>query len=142
MGEGPAVTDLRLPCREGNEDDWFIRADGRQYRDDDLLTSEERNQIAALLTYEIDPEDHWNEYVDAVDRAIDRAEAAARVLALQRRRHAKEACHDCLFRTRCLQIAIDGDEQHGTWGGYYEEELGEIRKEIRRRNRRRVKTAD
>lgn len=133
------MTDLRLPCREGNEDDWFLRPDGKQYRDDELLTDDDR---LAILEQANDLDLEGQARVDFIEATEDRAEADAKRAALQRRRHAKEACHDCLFRTRCLQLAIDGDEVHGTWGGYYEEEIGEIRKEIRRRNRRRAGLVD
>lgn len=119
------MSDLRFPCREGNPDDWFIRPDGRQYGDEEFLTDSQADQIMA---------DADEEGADG-ERAVARAEADAKREALQRRRHAKEACHDCLFRTRCLQVAIDEGHEHGTWGGYYEEELRAIRREMQNRNR-------
>lgn len=128
------MTDLRLPCREGNPDDWFIGRDGKQYPDEDLLDDDAR---LAILEDVNDQGLTGDARVQAIERAEDRAEADAKTKALQQRRHAKEACHDCLFRTRCLQIAIDGDIQHGTFGGYYEEEIREIRREISRRKRAR-----
>ena len=121
---------LRLPCRESDTpDDWFIGRDGKQFPSDDLLTAEA--VTAALETVTLTLADEG--YVEAVDKALARAEADAKTEALGRRRRAKEGCLDCAFRTRCLQIAIDGDEQHGTWGGYYEEEIREIRSRIHER---------
>lgn len=51
--------------------------------------------------------------------------------ALKRRRHAKDACHtECYFRLQCLDLALQNPTPatYGTWGGYYPEELREIRK--------------
>ena len=57
--------------------------------------------------------------------------------ALRRRRHAREACRmDCPVRVACLDRAMTNNEQYGTWGGYYEEEIKEIRAEIMRRKLR------
>lgn len=49
--------------------------------------------------------------------------------ALVRRRHARDKCHvDCYLRVQCLTIALSKPEPtHGTWGGYYPEELRQIR---------------
>lgn len=122
------MTDLRLPCREGNADDWFLSKDGKQYADDDLLTPEDLDAIelevdALGLTH--------GERDDALARAVGKAETDAKTAALQRRRHAKEACFEsCLFRTRCLDRALALGLSHGTWGGYYEEEIREIRRRI------------
>ena len=131
------MTDIRLPCREGDPDDWYIGRDGKQYPDEDLLDDDARREILE----EANRRDlSGEERVTFIEKAEDRAEADAKRAALQRRRHAKEACHDCLFRTRCLQQAIDNDETHGTWGGYYEEEIREIRREISKRRRARPTT--
>lgn len=126
--------ELRLPCKESDTpDDWFIGRDGKQYPSDDLLDDDIRRAIleeanALELTGE--------ERVTFIEKAQDRAEASAKKDALRRRRHARSECHDsCLFRTRCLGLAIEGEEIHGTWGGYYEEEIREIRREISRRRR-------
>lgn len=127
------MTDLRLPCREGDPDDWFLSKDGKQYPSDDLLDDDDR---IAILEEANRLELRDEARVEFIEKAQDRAEADARRAALQRRRHAKEDCFGCLLRTRCLQMAIEGDFQHGTWGGYYEEEIREIRREIRRRNRK------
>lgn len=129
------MSDLRLPCRDGDQDpdDWFISKDGKQYPSDELLTDD---VLVAILEEANRLELTGEERVAFIEKATDRAEGDAKRAALQRRRHAKEACGDCLFRTRCLDMVIEGDFQHGTWGGYYEEEIREIRREIRRRNRK------
>ena len=127
------MTDLRLPCREGNPDDWFIGKDGKQYPSDDLITDDDRIEILERAN---DAGLTGQTRVDFIEKATDRAEADAKKAALQRRRHAREACGGCLLRTRCLQMAIDEDHQHGTWGGYFQEQLHEIRREKRRRQRR------
>ena len=125
------MSDQRLPCQEGDPDDWFIGRDGKQYPDDELVTSEE---IEAHLA-EVDPEGALT--AEERDRVVDRLEADAKTAALRRRRHAKEACLTCPLRLRCLSLALEAPVQpHGTWGGYYEEEIREIRREIARRKRR------
>lgn len=127
------MSDLRLPCREGDHDDWFISRDGKQYPSDDLLDDDDR----LLILEEANRLELTGEArVEFIEKATDRAESDAKRAALRRRRHAKEDCGGCLFRTRCLAMAIEGDFQHGTWGGYYEEEIREIRREITRRKRR------
>lgn len=128
------MAELRLPCSEGESDDWFIGRDGKQYPDDDLLTDDDR---LAILEDANEQGLEGDERVDFIEKAQDRAEQDARTKALQRRRHAREACHtDCLFRTRCLDKALNEGHVHGTWGGYYEEEIREIRREIERRKRK------
>lgn len=126
------MTDLRLPCREGNPDDWFLSKDGKQYADEDLLPPEALEEIqsrADSLGLE------GTERVEAIERATSRAETDAKTAALQRRRHAKEACFEsCLFRTRCLDRALHLGLPHGTWGGYYEEEIRELRRKIAARD--------
>lgn len=86
---------------------------------------------------ENDPDD-WFIGKDGRQYPDEELEPEAEKAALVRRRHAKDACFvDCLVRTRCLQLALDRPEPHGTWGGYYEEELRVIRTEIARRNKKR-----
>lgn len=131
--------EIRLPCREeGEPDDWFIRHDGRQYAGDEYLTQEERDRISDEVMAVAAEDDILTveEARDAADRAIDRAEEAAKTALLRRRRRARQACYDCLLRTRCLDLAIKGDERHGTWGGYYEEEIKQIRDLIEERRTR------
>ena len=131
--------ELRLPCRESETpDDWFIGRDGRQYTDEDLVSQQERDSISDQVMRDAATDDVLTieEARDAADRAIDRAETDAKKAALIRRRKAREACHtSCLLRTRCLGQAIEGGQEYGTWGGYYEEELRGLRREIARRQR-------
>jgi len=125
---------LKTPCNDGsnNPDDWFIGRDGKQYGDDELVTEEE---VAAHLA-QVDPNGTRSE--DEIQRVWDRMESIVKREALQRRRHAREACHDdCYFRLACLDLALKNGEIHGTWGGYHEEELRELRREISRRTRAR-----
>lgn len=129
------MSELRLPCREGDSDDWFISKDGKQYPSDDLLSDGIRKAILDEANrLELQDDDR----VAFIEKAQDRAEADAKRAELRDRRHAKEACQSCLFRTRCLDMVLDGDFQHGTWGGYYEEEIREIRREIKRRKSRKA----
>lgn len=125
------------PCSDPdrNADDWFLGRDGKQYPDDEFLTEAERRGVAAsVLRLEGDTDvDHE----DRVALALRHAEGYRRRRALTARRHAREACHECYFRTSCLDRAIEEEHAHGTWGGYYEEELREIRREIARRKRAR-----
>lgn len=127
----------QTPCSSPDSDpnDWFIGRDGKQYADDEFLTQEERDRIGRSVLRKGGESDYDHE--TRVDAAIRQAEASRKRAAIQRRRHAKEACHGCYFRTACLDQALDQDQQHGTWGGYYEEELRQIRLEIARRRRRR-----
>lgn len=123
------------PANDPN--DWFISKDGKQYADDEFLTAAERAGLEkSVLPIEGESaEDHQAR----VDKAIYQAESARKRANLQRRRHAKEACQTgCYFRTQCLDQALNNNEVHGTWGGYYEEELRAIRIEIARRKRNRA----
>lgn len=59
--------------------------------------------------------------------------------ALIRRRQARQACRtDCEFRRQCLAAALDERPTHGTWGGYYSEELRALYREIDNPTRRPV----
>lgn len=129
------------PCQEpeNDPDDWFISRDGKQYPDDDFLTEDEvRGITKSVLPIQGETAE---EHRDRVDRALNVAEADRKRRALTARRHAKEACFGCYFRTQCLDRALNEEQMHGTWGGYYEEELREIRREISRRKRRRQEAA-
>lgn len=126
----------RLPCAEGNQDDWFISKDGKQYASDDLLNDDHALEILESAN-ELGL--RGDERIAFIEAAQDAAEVVQKRDNLRARRHAKEACLSCLVRTECLTIALDNDEQHGTWGGYYEEELRAIRLEIARRKRARTK---
>lgn len=119
------------PCAkpENNPDDWYIKADGRQYSDDVLVTDEEIEAFVEAchgVGATMDP-----------IAARERLEADARRAALIRRRKAKDLCHtDCVFRLHCLDLALKNNETHGTWGGYTEEELAKIRAAKRERFRK------
>lgn len=109
------------PCAapENDPEDWFISKDGRQYPDDDLVFNVASLVADARANFDDRPED------EIVQEAEDQAVQAA----LVRRRHAKDKCHvDCYLRTQCLGLALAPNAPlHGTWGGYYEEELKKIR---------------
>ena len=116
--------ELRLPCKEsGSPDDWFIARDGKQYPDEEFIH---------IGDVEI-PD--WDSIpAEQIDEIVEDLEKAAKQKALIRRRKARDACHqECLFRTRCLDLAITLDVAHGTWGGYYEEEIRVLQSEIKRR---------
>lgn len=129
----------QTPCSspENDSNDWFISRDGKQYPDDDFLTDAE---VAGLTksVLRIDGETA-EDHRDRVDAALAVASAERRRSALISRRQAKDKCHtDCYFRTQCLDRALVEHQDHGTWGGYFEEELREIRKEISRRKKNRT----
>lgn len=132
---------IYIPCNdpEKNPDDWFISRDGKQYPDDEFLTEDEiRGITKSVLPIQGEtPEEHR----DRVDRALNHAESERKRRALAARRHAKEDCFGCPIRTQCLGRALEEEQAHGTWGGYYEEELREIRREISRRKRRQANGA-
>lgn len=125
------------PCTDPEKrDDWFIAKDGKQYPDDEFLTDEEKIDIAELAT---------NGYSDIGDLGLDEvieqatldAEEEAKRQALIRRRKAKDACYECYFRTDCLDMAMTDDTiKHGTWGGYFEEQLRVLKTERNRRRKR------
>lgn len=119
------MTDQPCAKPDSNPDDWFIGKDGRQYPDDTFLTQAERDRIAKSVLRKADevPEDHERR----VRRAVNAAENDRKRRAIQRRRHAKEACHRCPAMIKCLELAIDSGVLHGTWGGLYEEEVAELR---------------
>lgn len=110
------------PCQDPANDpeDWFLEKDGKQYRDDPLLTEDEVQEIYAKLD---------GASAGVVDEAIHDAEAEAKRQALIRRRQARDKCHtECYLRTQCLGLALeDSTIEHGTWGGYYADEIIQIR---------------
>lgn len=129
---------LRLPCAESDTpEDWFISRDGRQYTDDEYLTDQQMEAIAILVVR------RWGTGPGLYRRIVDaivEGEEQAKDAALVRRRHAKDACFvECLFRERCLDRALTEGHEHGTWGGYYEEELRILRKKIARRKNARAR---
>lgn len=122
--------DLRLPCAEGDADDWFIGKDGKQYGDNPIVTADE------MEAYLDEHHPTWRDMpVEEVNRIEERYETDAKTTALGRRRRAKEACFSCIVRTRCLDKVLQEGHENGTWGGYYEEEIRQLRRAIRRRSR-------
>ena len=128
------------PCNSPDADpqDWFIRSDGKQYSFDQFLTDAEKAGVARSVL-PIGGET-FEEHEARVKSATKAAESNRRRAALTRRRKAKEACFTCPIQDSCLGQALDRGETHGTWGGYLEEELAEIRREQARRRRRRGTT--
>lgn len=126
----------QTPCSSPQNDpnDWFISRDGKQYADDEFLTEDEAARVRRSVLRK--PGESEYDHETRVDAALRQAESARKRKAIQKRRHAKEACFDCYFRTSCLDRALDEEQTHGTWGGYYEEELRQIRSERARRRRR------
>ena len=128
------------PCadRKNDPQDWFIRLDGRQYPDDVFLAEAERAGVARSVL-PIGGETH-EEHEHRVERAVRAATNNRKRAALIRRRQAKDLCwSECPdgVREKCLAGALSRGEMHGTWGGYLEEELVQIR---RRQGRRRHAT--
>jgi Transcription factor WhiB len=113
------------PCSTGDPEDWFLEKDGKQYRDDPILTSDECD----ALWDTVDP----NLSAEEVDRIVDEAEAEKIRLALIRRRKARDACYDCEIRLGCLNQRLEQRVEYGIWGGYYPEELRKIEEELDRR---------
>jgi hypothetical protein len=127
------------PCAdpENDPEDWFISRDGKQYPDDPMPGYSGETVSAA---WDVAIEELGRDITDAeMKRIDDRVYDDSQRSQLRKRRHAKEACHECYFRMGCLDQALKPDTPatHGTWGGYYEEELREIRREIDRRKRAR-----
>lgn len=87
--------------------------------------------------------DDWFIEKDGRQYADDSITEEEQKAALRRRRHAKDACFtECYFRTQCLSLAIvDNPPTHGIYGGYYPEELREIRR-LRDERQRRRRTVD
>jgi hypothetical protein len=125
-----------VPCADRTNDpqDWFIRSDGRQYSDDEFLDREERRLVMlAVLPREAEaPADLAERQEAAVRAAVSNRKRAA----LTSRRQAREACFECPIRLACLDQALMQNQQHGTWGGYFEEQLAEIRRTRDSRRRR------
>lgn len=131
------------PCadRANEPQDWFIRPDGKQYPDDDLLTEDEGRRVTRAVLH-IEGET-TKDYVERVERALKNARAARRRQMLTRRRQAQEKCYSlCEMREQCLRGALERREGHGTWGGLLEEELYQVRRIQDRRRRRMATTID
>lgn len=120
------MSEYVVPCADpaNDPDDWFIEKDGKQYPDDPTLTEEQVNEASC------DEDGLLLESVEEIEAAVNAAEAEAIKEALRRRRHAKDKCHvECYRRLQCLGLALgEKPPEYGTFGGYYSEELREIRK--------------
>lgn len=130
---------LPSPCadRKNDPQDWFIRADGKQYPFDDLLTQPERRGISRSVL-PIGGETA-EEHEVRVERALNAAVNNRKRIALARRRRALSLCwSECPIREACFTTQMEQRSVHGTWGGFLEEEWEEIRREQTRRSRRRV----
>lgn len=116
------------PCSDPANDpnDWFIEKDGKQYRDDEVLTEDEVHALSDDGNGGIKP---YEEVVTALEQAMDEKIR----LALIRRRKARDACYECPIRTQCLGQRLETKIEYGTWGGYYPEELRKIEDERDRR---------
>lgn len=102
------------PCYEGDPEDWFIRRDGKQYDDDEMVDEVVWREACA---------ENPDEDPSAVYRRLAGEEIRQ---ALVRRRQAREACYGCPVRNGCLRMALETRPSAGTWGGYYEEELRKL----------------
>lgn len=129
------------PCGDpsNNPNDWFISKDGRQYPDEEFLTEDEIRSIRRSVLRKADEADA--EHQAREEAAVRASKALRRRLSIQARKAAREKCVTaCPFRMECLDVALSNPTPatHGTWGGYFEEELREIRDErMRRRTLRR-----
>jgi hypothetical protein len=117
------MSEYVTPCADpkNNPEDWFIEKDGRQYADDQVLSVADTDAVAR----ELGPEASTEEYEEAMAaKASENLKAA-----LIRRRHARDKCHvECYARLQCLSIALgDTAPKYGIWGGYYPDQLDQIR---------------
>lgn len=119
--------DYVQPCArpENDPDDWFIEKDGRQYVDEPVLTDQEIVDLEEGFEPASVSEAASARLSDAHQEAID----AKLAENLVKRRHAKDKCFtECYSRTKCLGLALGPNApSHGTFGGYYPEELRQIR---------------
>ena len=124
------------PCADPANDPqaWFISSNGRQYSFDDLL---EPREVASISTSVLRiSRETAEEHAARVEAALSAARGNRKRAALAKRQAAKSKCYDCPIRVACLTQALDHVERHGTWGGYFEEELEAVRTEQARRRRR------
>lgn len=115
---------MRTPCQDGDGNDWFIARDGKQYPSDPFLTEVEDRNITMSVMWKAD--EAIEAHQERVRTALAAAERVRKRTALQKRRHAREACAGCLVRIECLAGAVERREPHGTWGGLLNEELQEV----------------
>ena len=86
-----------------------------------------RSEIAAYHLSRSYPADYWDEAsCTSVDREIFFPEKAQKnqVHISQ----VKAICVACPIRTRCLQFALDEQQQYGIWGGLSYKERRELQK--------------
>lgn len=119
---------MTTPCQDGDPDSWFIGRDGKQYPSDDFLTDKEEHALSIAVLRIAD--ETAAEHEARIEMALRAARSNRRRAALIRRRKARDACFECPVRTACLGIALEQGIPHGTWGGYYEEQIKEIRDEM------------
>ena len=132
------MTQTTCSDRTNDPNDWFIRPGGKQYLDEDFLSETERAGVARSVL-PIGGETH-DEHEGRVQSALEAARSNRRRQALARRRAAKSLCRQCPIMVACMTRAIDDNETIGTWGGLFEEELAEVRREQARRRRRKSTT--
>lgn len=126
------------PCTDPEKrEDWFLAKDGKQYPDDEFLSDDDKDEIGSAVGRDIEGGLTLLPFDEAYAIAIEEAEDELKRQALIRRRKAKDACYECYFRTDCLDMAMNDDTlKHGTWGGYYEEQLRVLKTERNRRRKR------
>jgi len=124
------MTDYRPPCQTAPDADaWFIDIHGKKSLDEEV--KDFPGVDAEIRAWE----SLMNQPISEDIR--ERIEAQARRRRLIERRQAKQECYQCYFRLQCLDLALaDPNLRSGTWGGYHENEIAEIRRLIKRRVRR------
>lgn len=128
--------EIQTPCKTGDPEHWFISRNGRQYGDDALLPPEALAIVREAADDEGIDTAHADRLYEETVAMLETAELKARAML---RRHAKDACFtQCPVRLWCLDKAMREGHEHGTWGGYYEEELDKMRAELNRRRQLRV----
>jgi len=124
------MTDYRPPCQTASDpDQWFIDIHGKKSLDEEVKdfpgVDAEIRAWEALMNQPISEE------------VRERIEGQARRRRLIERRQAKDRCYECYFRLQCLDVVLsDSNIRSGTWGGYFENEIAEIRRLQKRRIRR------
>lgn len=120
----------KTPCQTGDPEHWFISRDGKQYAWDDLVSKADLLQGVMDAIDGRPLEDVTPEEVHIIRRGIVKT---ARDEQVKLRRQAKESCYSCPVRLQCLSVALEQGYDKGTWGGYFEEQLDKIRREMRKR---------
>lgn len=133
------MTRYVTPCAspENDPQDWFIDKAGKQYVDDVFVSDDEMFEILEEADRRYLEGD---ERVDFIGRTKRQVAGDNKRAQLGKRRRAREKCRtECYLREQCLEIALSTSTPatHGTWGGYFEEELTDIRRKQRKRGLRR-----